>query len=313
MDGIFARRKTNVWNFLLLICGILFVALYTFLSIVDSDSTNELLAFLIVGILLCIFGSFSLFLNHRAYIHIEEDTIHAKYHWFGKLNCSIDEVAFVFPQNQTLTLLLKSGKRHVIAGIANAWPLSSAIRRQIFNLETEAPDSLKKKLDAIHAARKKELFRAIIGIILMFSNIFITVLLTGSREMCGFSKRDWILFASMGIVELLTVIATFYFAVRCGKHLIPIEQLKYRLKGAYVASQPLPSGNAKYIYTDENHSGRIIMYGFPNSESVYYSVQEFVGNFQLKTVHTSEIYESEDALIEEADLYIFIDITEQFQ
>lgn len=51
MDGIFIRRKTNIWLVLLLLCGIFFVALYAFLNIVDSEATGELLAFLIMGIL----------------------------------------------------------------------------------------------------------------------------------------------------------------------------------------------------------------------------------------------------------------------
>lgn len=147
----------------------------------------------------------------------------------------------------------------------------------------------------------------------MFANIFIAVALTGGKEMYEFGTLDWILFAAMGVVELVTVVATFYSAGKCGKHLLPIEHLKFRLKGAYIASQSLPSGNVKRIYTDENHTGRIVVYGFPNDESVYYCVQEFAGNFLLKTVHTSKIYENEDVLTEETDLHMFIDITQHIQ
>ena len=147
----------------------------------------------------------------------------------------------------------------------------------------------------------------------MFVNIFIAVALTGGRDMYDFSKLDWILFASMGVLELATVVLTFYFAKQCGKYLLPIEYLKFRLKSAYIASQPLPSGNAKRIYTDENHVGRIIVYGFPNDESVYCCVQEFIGNFELKITRISEIYASEDLLAENADFNIYFDITDCFQ
>ena len=84
------------------------------------------------------------------------------------------------------------------------------------------------------------------------------------------------------------------------------------LKGAYIATTPFPAGIVKQVYTDVNHMGRIVICGYPNDESVYYCVQEFVGNYLLKTVDTSEIYASEDNLPNEA-LSTFMDITDHFQ
>lgn len=90
--------------------------------------------------------------------------------------------------------------------------------------------------------------------------------------------------------------------------MLPIEQLKYRLCGAIIATYPLPTNNTTAVYTDENHTGRIVVCGFPNDESVYYCVQEIVGNFELETVHTSEIYDSIDELPVDA-FSALIDIT----
>ena len=221
-------------------------------------------------------------------------------------------VAFAMAQVNTLTILLKSGKRHMIMGVENAWPLASAIRQQIFTVETEKPDTLLCKLEEVQAARKKKLYWVIGCVALMFANIFIAILLTDGKEMYAFSNTDWILFSVMGVIEILTVILTFYFAGQCGKQLLPIEHLKYRLKGAYIATTPLPAGIVKRVYTDANHMGRIVICGYPNDESVYYCVQEFVGNYLLKTVDTSEIYENEDNLPNEA-LSTFIDISDIFQ
>ena len=312
MDGVFLRKKFNIWLFLLFLCGLAFIGMYIFLNIVDPEATSELLTFLIIGILMCLVVIPSWLLNFGAFIQIGEDSIKAKYHWFGKIDCKLSNVAFAMAQVNTLTILLKSGKRHVIMGVENSWALASAMRQQIFTIETEAPDTLLLKLEAEQSAYKKKLLWVLCCVVLMFANIFITVLLTGGKEMYDFSNTDWILFSIMGVVEMLTVIATFYFAGRCGKHLLPIEQLKHRIKGAYIASQTLPSGNVKRIYTDENHTGRIVVCGYPNDESVYCCVQEFVGNYLLKTVHTSESYASEDDLPNEA-LSTFIDITDHFQ
>jgi len=308
MDGIFIRKKTNIWLVLLSLCGIFFVILYFFLNMVDSEATSELLTFLIMGILCGLIAIPSLLLNHGAYIHIEENAIKAKYHWFGRLDCSIDDIEFVLPQINTLTILLKSGKRHVIMGVQNSWALSAAIRRQSFEIEKEAPDSLRQKLSLAQAARKKELWRVLGGSALLFVNIFIAVLLTGGRDLDEFSQLDWVLFSVMGAIELLTLICLFYAADRCGKHLLPIEQLKYRLRGAIIATHPLPTNYTTAVYTDINHTGRIVVCDFPNDESVYYCVQEIVGNFELEIVHTSEIYESTEELPEE-EFSALVDIT----
>ena len=312
MDGVFLRKKFNGWLFLLFVCGLFFIGLYIFLNIVDPKATSELLTFLIMGILIILVVIPSWFLNSGAFVQISEDSIKAKYHWFGKLNCKTDEIAFAMAQVNTLTILLKSGKRHVIMGVENVWPLAFAIRQQIFTVETETPNALMCKLEEVQAARKKKLYWVIGCVALMIANIFIAVLLTGGKEMYAFSNTDWILFSIMGVVEILTVILTFYLAGQCGKQLLPIEHLKYRLKGAYIATTPLPAGIVKRVYTDANHMGRIVICGYPNDESVYYCVQEFVENYLLKTVDTSEIYENEDNLPNEA-LSTFIDISDVFQ
>ena len=308
MDGIFIRKKTSIWLILLLLSGISFIALYIFLSITDPEATDGLLTFLIMGILLCLVATPSMLLNHGAYIHVGENTIKAKYHWFGKLDHSIEDIEFVLPQINTLTILLKNGKRHTIMGIENPWTLSSAIRKQRFEMEAGSPDHLRQQLAQAQATRKKELLWLLGGIVLMFANIFIAVLLTGGRDLHEFSKLDWTLFAVMCLVELATVIGLFYAAQRCGKQLLPIEQLKYRLRGAIIATHPLPTNDTIAVYTDENRTRRIIVCGFPNDESVYYSVQEIIGNDSLETVHTSKIYDSMDDL-PEADFSTLIDIT----
>ena len=75
-----------------------------------------------------------------------------------------------------------------------------------------------------------------------------------------------------------------------------MEALIYRLRGAIIASQPLPASKTTAVYTDEDFSGRIVVCGFPKDESVYYCVQEINGSFELETVHTSEVFDSADKL-----------------
>lgn len=76
---------------------------------------------------------------------------------------------------------------------------------------------------------------------LMFAGIFITVWLTGGRDLDAFSQTDWVLLSVMGVLEAAICAGLFYVADKCGKQLLPIEWLKYRLRSAAIVSQPLPS------------------------------------------------------------------------
>lgn len=308
-------KKKFFWNIVCLLCGLFLIVFFVFVGYKDSESTiGGILIGVIFGTFFSILGIFFLLFNFRAYLYVEDGHIKGRYNYFAEINCNVSDIDFAEGRNNTLVILLKNGKRHTIMGIVNSYDVCSEIRRQTFRLESKAPDDVRFELEATQATRKKELLCFIGSIALMFVNIFITVLLTGGREMYDFGKLDWILFAVMGVIEALTVVATFYFAGKCDRQLFRIERLKYQLKGANIASQSLPSGNPIRVYTDENYAGRIIVFGYPNNECVYYCVQEFFeGEFRLDTVYTSEIYESEEILTKENDFYIFIDITEYFQ
>ena len=306
-------QKKYFWNVFCLFCGVFLIGLFLFVGYKDSESTlRDMLTGILFGVIISIFSIISLFFNLKAYFHIDENHIQSRYHFFGRINCNLSDVIFALGRNNTLMIQLKDGKCNTIMGIENAWYLATVIREQIFHIETASPDDLLLKLEAEQAAHKKKILYTIGYVVLMFVNIFIAVFLTGGKEMSAFTQTDWILFAIMGVLEILTVVFMFYLANQCGKHAFPIEQLKYQTKGAHIASEPLPTGNVKRIYTDANNTGRIVVCGYPNDESVYYCVQEFVGNYLLKTVHTSKIYENEEVLAEDADLNIFIDITDHF-
>ncbi len=306
-------QKKYFWNIFCLLCGVFLIGLFLFVGHKDSEATlSDMLTGILFGVIISIFSIISLFFNFKACFNIDENQIRSRYHFFGRINCHISDVDFILGRNNTLMLQLKNGKRHTIMGIENAWSLATTIREQIFHLESASADDLLSKLETAQAAHKKKLLYALGGVVLLFVNIFVAVFLTGGKEMYAFTKTDWLLFGIMGVIEALTIVFMFYFANQCGKQNFPIEQLKYRLKGAHIAADPLPAGIVKRVYTDANHMGRIVICGYPNDESVYYCVQEFVGNYLLKTVDTSEIYENEDNLPNEA-LSTFIDISDIFQ
>ena len=251
MEGMFLRKKFNVWLFLLFLCGLAFIGMYIFLNIVDPTATSKLLTFLIVGIMICLVVIPSWLLNSGAFIHIDEDSIKAKYHWFGKIDCKLSDVVFAVARVNTLIIQLKDGKTHTIMGIKNSWPLASIIRRNMSFEVTEQPETLNEKLNNLKANKKNGLIYVCSGVALMFVIIFITVFLTGEREIHEFSNIDWTIFAIMLATEIATAVATFYFAEKTGKNNIPIEKLQYEIQRRIIETQPLLPGFVIAVYTDE--------------------------------------------------------------
>ncbi len=287
VEGTFVRN-TFVGS-LVLLGGAILTALCIFVDFVDEPSAGRLYAQLAFGLLLCVVGIYLLTMNLGAYILVDRDGIRARYHWFGRLKCSINQVAYVQPRINTLTILLKNGKRHTIMGVTNAAPLADFIRKQIFSPETESTDSLREKLTQAQVVIKKTVWGVIGGCVAMFANIFLAAAATGSRELVDFSSRDWMVFGAMMGVELLIVVGLFWLAGRAGKARLPIEHLQYRLRGAVIVEQPLPPGRMAAVYTDASYTLRAVVCGVSNSKSVYCHVQEFTGDDQLETVDTFEI------------------------
>ncbi|MBP3387260.1 MAG: hypothetical protein J6L23_01875, partial [Clostridia bacterium] len=296
MEGMFLRKKFNIWLFLLFVCGLFFIGLYIFLNIVDPKATSELLTFLIIGILIILVVIPSWLLNFGAFIRIDEDSIKAKYHWFGKIDCKLSDVVFAVARVNTLIIQLKDGKTHTIMGIENSWPLASIIRRNMSFEVTEQPEILMEKLNNLKATKKNGLIYVCSGVALMFIIIFITVFLTGEREMHEFSNIDWTIFAIMSVIELATVITTFYFARKTGKNNIHIEKLQYEIQRRIIETQPMLPGFVIAVYTDENYTGRITLFGYPHDSAVYYSVQEFASDYTLFRAYTSDVYDSQEEL-----------------
>ena len=250
--------------------------------------------------------------NRRSNFRIEQGRITARYHWFGRLDCSLDEVAFVRSQTMNLDILLKNGKRHSIAFVANEQQLCSEIRRQIFAMEEKTPDVLKDQLMKIHQKRRRMIYWAIACGAMMFVNIFLADWITGGMEFEGFSHQDWILFWIIAAAETVTVAGMFVLASRSGRLLVEMEHLRNRIQRACIAAQILPSASVKAVYTDADAKGRVVVCGIPNDQSVYYIVQSFDADFHLHTAYTSDFFNDLVELGEELSPEL-IDITSWFQ
>ena len=306
-NGIFKHDK--VGGITCLLSGILLIGLFIVISYKDSESS---LIFVLVaigfGILFSLLGICFLFFNYKAFLYIDNEHLKGKYHYFGKIDCSIQDVIFALGRNRTLIIQLKNGETHTIMGIENAWRLASIIRRNMpFDVDKQ-PEVLIEELNTLKSSKKKGLIYVFSGLALMLINIFITVFLTGEREIHEFSKTDLSVFAIMSAIEIATVIATFYFAQKTGKNNIPIEKLQYKIRRKIIETRPLLPGNAIKVFADENYTGRIILYGYLNQSSVYYTVQEFTSDYTFFKSYESEIFDSLEQL--QDGFEALIDITE---
>jgi len=69
----------------------------------------------------------------------------------------------------------------------------------------------------MNSNQKKYIKQMIFLILLMFALIFITVLLTGEREITDFTNRDITIFIIFILLEIIACIKLFYIAIKCAK------------------------------------------------------------------------------------------------
>lgn len=309
MEGRFLRRKFNIWLFLLFLSGLALMSMYIFPLIVDREATGESLTFLIVGGLICMAVIPSWLLNSGAYIRVDETSIKSKYHWFGKIDCRLSDVVFAADRVNTLIIQLKDGKTHTITGIENSRSLCSVIRRTMSFDVTEQPEILMEILNRLKAVKKNGIIQVCSCVALMFIVVFVTVFLTGGRELHEFGSTDWTIFAMMCALEIAAGLAAFRLARKTGKHTIPIEKLQYDIQRRIIETRPLLPGNAVKVFADENFTARLTFFGYPDQASVYYVIEDIASDYTLYKSYESGIYENIEPLRD--GLESLIDITAQ--
>ena len=307
VEGVF--KKNTVTGLFLIVFGILVILLPFFFMMEEGKDNTGTFAIASAGALMCIIGVSGMLLNYKAFLRVEESRIRGKYAWFSKIGCDFSEVAFVAPQPNGMVVLLKNGKRHNIIGLSNSYEVCAAILKKIHFEINDEPQKLVEKLKRSQKKQKNELFLVCGTIVLSIVIVIITAALTGWKDLSDFNQTDWLIFAIMCVLETAVMVAEFYFALKAGKGSIHVDHLAYITKKSAVESTPLPPGNAKTVYSDLYYEGRLIVCGYPNDSSIYFTVQILTPDYSLETIHTSEIFDDEEKMpIKAEDM---IDITER--
>lgn len=303
VDGVFFKKKISlIYNILGIAAGVVLILLFSFLLIVDSERTADTtvgITFLIIlgvgSIAMCVL---SMVFNRNAYFHIREDHISARFNWNTRIVCYFDEIDFVEWKLYSLSLKLKGGKRYTVFNLANAEILCDVIRKKIQPYQDTAMDkeTLLSQIRLLTIQRKKEI-SCLAGLgVLMVIDIILCVFLTGGKDLSDFIPKDWMLFFIFAALEVGMVILLFIIANKCGKKLPVLNELKTDVQRLILEMTPTLPGNLLNVYIDSSYQVRATVFGYPNSEEVYFYIETIDKEYNLTCVYQSPVYSNIEEL-----------------
>jgi len=277
-------------------------------------SAGDIFGFSFVTIIFFSFTIIPFLYNHKAYLYINDNKIVGKFGFFKRLECNISEVTFVLAQNDTIHIVLKD-RKYYIMGIKNAYAVSAFIQQKMpfspCDVTEEEIENIKKRTQK----RKKNIILVFCTLGLSFAWLFITIFLTGAKDLPEFNRLDWIFFWIMWILEIPTVISMFIFAIMSGKGNLQFEKQIYDVKRSVLETSPLlwGPGHLRAVLTDSICSRRITVYcGCVENDplSTCCRVEILDANYKLQFLFQTEIFTMENF---DEEFEGLVDITDKFK
>lgn len=216
MDGVFGkRREFRVYNMVGLVSGVFLVLMFGAFLYADRSGTLDDRGVcwfaLCFGLLISIFCGVSLYVDRRAYIHIDEQGISAFCHVGLCLKCELSDISHVYYGDLELKIQLKSGRKYTLLFLDNSYPLWKYISKR---LSVEPTCSLDKEqlismILPLNKKRKWEGALSVTGILLTIPGILLTSALTGWKEFYEFGAGDWTVFSIMAGIGAVVVVVSF--------------------------------------------------------------------------------------------------------
>lgn len=96
----------------------------------------------------------------------------------------------------------------------------------------------------------------------------------------------------MSCVAILTFIAFAVFLRKWVLHTEDYQKNRQLLHQILLMTSPVLPGNALKMFVDDDlhASFRLTVYGYPNSDDVYFTVEQVSPDYELICVHQSRIY-----------------------
>lgn len=317
MDGIFGKQKfTKVYNVIGLISGVFLVLLFDFFIFIGEYSTlDDVLIscfFVCFGFFVSILCGISLYVNRKAYIHVDDQKIFAFCHFGLSLECDLSDVSSVSYGGTGLYIQLKSGKKYNLMNLENAYEIGRYIQKRIFTKHTISldKDELMSAIPPLRRKRKREGISSVVCFLLIFPGICITAALTGWKELHEFSSNDWIVFSIMLGVGVLVVFVFCFLLRKCLLHTDELNKTQGTLYQIILMTTPVQPGNAIKLFIDDDiyASIRLTVYGYPNSDEVYCTIEQVNQRYEIECIHTSRVYSDINELAPEIEDMIEIAI-----
>ena len=299
MDGVFCKQRfTKIFNIAGLMSGVFLALLFGFFIFTGEFSTLDYIIiscfFACFGLLISILCGISLYVNKKAYIHINEQKISAFCHFGLSLECNLSDVSRVSYGGTGLYIQLKNGKKYNLMNLENAYQLGKHIQKR---LPIKPSTSLKKDeltaaIPPLRKKRKQEGIGAIISFLLIFPGIFLTAALTDWKDLYEFSSKDWTVFSLMFGVGVIVIVV---FCILLRKYLLDTEEInkmQETLCQIILKTAPVQPGNPIKLLIDDDiyASIRLTIYGYPNSDDVYFTVEQVNRSYEIECIHTSKVY-----------------------
>ncbi len=298
MKAVFKKSNPIVLVFFF-VMAVLWLALSAFLIGKNSDGgRSAMIVCFIIAVILCLLGIFLFIYNRGAYLQLDDRKIVGNFGLFNHLECKMADVRFAMAEMDRVLILI-NGRTYRIRGVKNAFEVRDFIRQRMPFEPCRSKRELAASVKKQSQYQKKHIFAVVCSGVLSFVWIFITIALTGARDLPEFHTLDWVFFSIMCALEVPTIIAMFVFAIKSGKRSFPLEKQTYELKRSILESTPLLSGPGRVIsvLTDFDCSQRITVYGDcvdHEDDSTCYSIEVFDKNYKLIFAYQSECFASED-------------------
>lgn len=310
MDGVFGKQVfTKIYNIVGLISGAFLVLLFGFFICIGEYSTlDDVIVscfFVCFGLFVSILCGISLYVNRKAYIHVDDQKISAFCHFGLSLECDLSDVSSVSYGGTGLNIQLKSGKKYNLMNLENAYQIGKHIQRRISAKPTISldKDELMAAIPPLRKKRKYEGVASIICFLLIFPGIFLTAALTEWKDLHEFGSDDWTVFSIMAGVGVIVIVV---FCILLRKYLLDTDELNKTqgtLYQAILQTAPVQPGNAIRLFIDDDvyASIRLTIYGYPNSDEVYFTVEQVNRSYEIECIHTSRVYSNIDELRSEVE------------
>lgn len=314
MNGIFEKSRFSIYNIIGIIIGLSLIVTFTHFVITNEFNSESLFTsifFIFFGLAITILCFLSLFLNKGAYFRLDENGITSQFSLKTKLNCKYSEIAFCECMYDNLIIRMHNGKRYFISKMVNADFICAEIRKRInvYSKKDDMPlEEMLSELSKIKEKRKKMLIITIVLVSLMFLSIAVITIVTGGKDISDFNNNENKLFIGYIVFEVIDVICAFFFASKCGNLNHLVSEKIALIKKNILKNAPLPTGNLLKVYMDADYTVRVIIFGYPNADDVYYITQAVDDRFNIVTTYSSKVFENIDVL--QSDLDDLIDISQ---